>query len=312
MSHNHTIVSTKSTSRYSAIGSDIVLRETKITRLFFRPIIVENLHDRKACVKGHFIFQRKNISGNWEDYNDFLLTKLKDSEWVKLELKAGEVLKLIDGFQKQREIFEQYGIVSGEAKFTIAQGDWENILTQLSQFENKEFILQALEKIKPEDIQNLNSVIRVGELKKAVEFWEGNKDNGIDFIYQNDLTQNTALIEIKIPLTKLVSEIYRGQPGTNDIYSISKELTGAINQILNYKDEFQKGFYELAGNNNRDFSLFNPKSILIIGSLEIENMNNGQLKSFELFRHSNKDVEIITYDELFNKIKIFMSVVDKH
>ena len=86
-------------------------------------------------------------------------------------------------------------------------------------------------------------------------------------------------------------------------------MSGAINQILNYKEELQKQFYELAKNNEREFDVFNPKSIIIIGSLELEKLENGKLKSFELFRHSNKDVDIITYDELFNKIEIFLSLL---
>jgi len=86
-------------------------------------------------------------------------------------------------------------------------------------------------------------------------------------------------------------------------------LSGAINQILNYKEELQKQFYELAKNNEREFDVFNPKSIIIIGSLEFEKLENGKLKSFELFRYSNKDVDIITYDELFDKIEIFLSLL---
>ena len=86
-------------------------------------------------------------------------------------------------------------------------------------------------------------------------------------------------------------------------------MSGAINQILNYKEELQKQFYELAKNNEREFDVFNPKSIIIIGSLEFEKLENGKLKSFELFRYSNKDVDIITYDELFDKIEIFLSLL---
>lgn len=344
---------TKSTSRNSAIASDILLRETETTRLIFRPVIVENPHNKNACVRGHFIFQKKKISGNWEDYNDFSLSKLKDGEWVKLELKAGEVHSLIDEFQKLKKAYEQYGIVLGEAKFEVTQGNLESVLLQLSQFENKDVILQTLEKIKPDDLQNLNSIIGVGKFKNAVNFWKSNKNkddeafwqnffkenswiisqifsysavlfqdkayvggkgidnkggNVIDFIYQNGLTKNTALIDIKTPAKKLVSSLYRGQE-KNGVYSISNELSGAINQILNYKEELQKQFYELTKNNEREFNVFNPKSIIIIGSLELEKLENGKLKSFELFRHSNKDVDIITYDELFNKIETFLSLL---
>jgi len=119
-----------------------------------------------------------------------------------------------------------------------------------------------------------------------------------------------AILEVKIifPAKKVVSSLYRGQE-KNGVYSISNELSGAINQILNYKEELQKQFYELAKNNEKEFDVFNPKSIIIIGSLELEKLENGKLKSFELFRHSNKDVDIVTYDELFNKIETFLSLL---
>jgi hypothetical protein len=344
---------TKSTSRNSAVASDIVLRETKTTRLIFSPVIVENHHDKKACVRGHFIFQRKKVGKRWEDYNCFPLHQLKAGEQVKLELKSGEVLKLINEFQKLRKVFKQHGIALGEAKFNITQENLEDVLLKLSQLKNKESILQAFKRIKPEDLENLTSVIGVGKLRKAVEFWKNNKNkddeefwqkyfkanpwiisqvfsystvlfqdkayvggkriddkggNIIDFIYQNDLTKNTALVEIKTPAKKLVSGLYRGQ-AKNSIYSITNELTGAINQILNYKEELQKQYFNLAKNSEREFDVFNPKSIVIIGSVELEKLKNGKLKSFELFRHSNKDVEIITYDELFSKIKILLSLL---
>ena len=54
-------------------------------------------------------------------------------------------------------------------------------------------------------------------------------------------------------------------------------MSGAINQILNYKEELQKQFYELAKNNEREFDVFNPKSIIIIGSLEFEKLENCQV-----------------------------------
>ena len=51
--------------------------------------------------------------------------------------------------------------------------------------------------------------------------------NLCDFIYQNKLSQNVALIEIKTPCTELIGGQYRGT------YSFSYELSGAVNQVLN-------------------------------------------------------------------------------
>src|SRR3954452_9445016 len=87
-------IRTVSTSRATADAEPIVLRETATTRLLFRPTLVDNPKDQAAAVNGTFVHQRKKQSGAWEDYSEFPLSKLKDSEWVKLELHSGEVLRL--------------------------------------------------------------------------------------------------------------------------------------------------------------------------------------------------------------------------
>jgi hypothetical protein len=71
-----------------------VLRETDTTRLIFRPLIIENPHDSNASVRGAFVFQRKTSSSTWEDIDVPPLTRLKQDEAVKLELKSEELLKL--------------------------------------------------------------------------------------------------------------------------------------------------------------------------------------------------------------------------
>ena len=48
----------KSTSLNSALVIDILLRETKTTRLIFRPQIIENPDNPEAAIKGDFIYQR--------------------------------------------------------------------------------------------------------------------------------------------------------------------------------------------------------------------------------------------------------------
>ncbi|MCY8186083.1 DUF4263 domain-containing protein, partial [Bacillus inaquosorum] len=72
------------TSKDSAFGEDIILREKSTTRLLFRPQIINNKHNEEASVKGCFIFQKKRSSENWEDHKELDLNKLKATEWVKL------------------------------------------------------------------------------------------------------------------------------------------------------------------------------------------------------------------------------------
>lgn len=56
----------------------------------------------------------------------------------------------------------------------------------------------------------------------------------MDYTYKNNLTGNLVLVEIKKPKISLLRKKYR------NTYSISSELTGAINQLLNYKSNLKK------------------------------------------------------------------------
>jgi hypothetical protein len=83
-------------------------------------------------------------------------------------------------------------------------------------------------------------------------------------------------------------------------------LSGSINQLLSYKDTIQKDYYGLISNSQSKFELINPKCILICGNLKDSLKNEEHKSSFELFRKNLKDIEIITYDELFSKIEILL------
>ena len=71
-----------------------------------------------------------------------------------------------------------------------------------------------------------------------------------------------------------------------------------------------KEYFKLSEDNGGDsFSAFNPKCLIVIGTLESELKNNSQYKSFELFRNSMTNVEIVTYDELFQKAQDILDMI---
>ena len=83
-----------------------------------------------------------------------------------------------------------------------------------------------------------------------------------------------------------------------------KELSGAINQVLDQKDTYAKKFDSIKGENA--IQSFNPKCIILIGRLDVLDIK--QHKAFELLRSSFKDIEIITFDELFARIQLVLSI----
>lgn len=119
-------VNTSSTSRNSAIGEDIVLRETQISRLVFKPEIVRNPNNEEACVRGTFVFQKKGKLGSWEDQKKSDLRSLTASEGIRLELKAQEVLTLVKNIENYYALYDRHGIVPGEKEFVVF--DLEDLL----------------------------------------------------------------------------------------------------------------------------------------------------------------------------------------
>lgn len=125
--------------------------------------------------------------------------------------------------------------------------------------------------------------------------------NLCDFIYRNSLSQNVALIEIKTPCTEIVGSKYRGT------YSLSYELSGAVNQVLNYRDNLAKQYYPLCQNSSEHFELFSPKCIVVIG--KIASLDTDQVAAFENFRNNLSNVLIITFDELHQRVADLINVL---
>lgn len=126
-----------------------------------------------------------------------------------------------------------------------------------------------------------------------------------DFLFRNKLTKNVFIVEIKTPLKKIIDgdAPYR----MPNIFSMGKELTGGIVQVLNQRDSLQKEFYSIS---KGKFKALNPKCVLLIGRLK--GLKKEQLESFELFRSNINDCEIITYDELLARTNLVLGqFVDK-
>jgi hypothetical protein len=124
--------------------------------------------------------------------------------------------------------------------------------------------------------------------------------NVCDFIYQNKLTQNVALIEIKTPCTEIIGSSYR------DTFCLSAEMSGAINQVINYRDKLTKEYYVICNNSDSHFEMFNPKCLVLIG--RISELTKKQIATFENYRNSLSNVIVITYDEMIQRIKDLVTV----
>lgn len=125
---------------------------------------------------------------------------------------------------------------------------------------------------------------------------------------------NYVLIEIKTPQTPLLKE---GKAYRSGCYVPSEDLSGAIMQVQKTTYEFVRSKTEPRDNiKNKDGSnsseyvyKVQPKCFVVIGRLnEIVN-HEDKIKSFELYRNSLNNPEVITFDELFYRAKSIVEIL---
>jgi hypothetical protein len=133
-----------------------------------------------------------------------------------------------------------------------------------------------------------------------------------DFLFADDSTKSFAVVEIKTPGTHLVGPQHRGEGEEgydNEVYAMHTDLTGAIvqarNQIAVAVEDFQSVLGDrYLGKLNR----VHPKGVLVIGSAST--LNPKQKESFNHFRHGLHSLSVITFDELYNRLKLLFSTDD--
>ncbi len=116
----------------------------------------------------------------------------------------------------------------------------------------------------------------------------------------------TVLVEIKTPRTPLLSG---GEEIRSGAWSLSKELTDSLAQIQANTDKWS---VNSRSDENRDaleprgIYTVKPKGIVVIGCLNEVKCERNKLATFERFRQSLGGIEIITFDELYERAKFIV------
>lgn len=125
----------------------------------------------------------------------------------------------------------------------------------------------------------------------------------VDYLFSAESSQEAILIEIKTPVTKIIGSKYRG-----GVFAPSSELSGAVVQLLRYRTELVRNLRTLAEKAKHPVSAFSPKCVLLVGNAA-EQLNDADKRdSFEHYRAGLRDVEIVTYDELFRKVEVLAAL----
>jgi hypothetical protein len=115
---------------------------------------------------------------------------------------------------------------------------------------------------------------------------------------KNAGTNNVALFEIRKPTTELLQRReYRG-----GVYGPSKELSGAVAQVLDQRYQLTHAFaYHRSINRTEDIESYAVQACVIIGQTPLDDPL--RTKSFELFRNNLSGVRIVTFDELLRSVE---------
>lgn len=93
------------------------------------------------------------------------------------------------------------------------------------------------------------------------------------------------------------SKAYRG-----DLHGPHRDLTAAMAQVLDQRAQL---LHHFAAKKSQDKALADAhvssvNCIVVVGTLPTD---AAQIRSLDLFRHSSKDVSVVTFDELLEKLK---------
>ena len=124
----------------------------------------------------------------------------------------------------------------------------------------------------------------------------------VDYLLSMESSRDAILVEIKTPTTHLLGSKYRS------VYRPSSDLSGAVVQVLGYRNQLVRSLEEVTRDTSRELAVFNCPCVLLAGNGSAELDSDLKRKSFELFRSGLKDVDLVTYDELFRKLEVLASL----
>lgn len=123
-----------------------------------------------------------------------------------------------------------------------------------------------------------------------------------DFLLKNTRTHNAALVELKRPKTPLFGKEYR-----TNVFSPSAEIAGSIVQILDQRLKFVTSIPNIKHTNKiHELEAYAVECVIVAGRTPTD---PHKAASFELIRNQIKDVRIITFDELLERLLILRELL---
>ncbi len=129
-----------------------------------------------------------------------------------------------------------------------------------------------------------------------------------DFVYKNAVDDNLSLVEIKTPCAPLLGSSYRSSNVEDAVFTLSAELTGAVGQVLGYREHLENNLHTLARESEDSFCVHRPEAMVVIGCLDSLS-TKGEVGTFERFRNSLHGVQVVTFDEVLRRVEELLRIL---
>ncbi|MFM8274379.1 MAG: Shedu immune nuclease family protein [Gemmata sp.] len=248
----------------SAVVEPVVLRPGDLTRMVFKPQIVNNKQDENKPVKGHVLWQKRGKSEAGEEWADEAHTKLSHmtaGSGIKLELSTDELYLLTQAvrglygvYWKQGKRLPKTGEEFDLAEYAQAakaldtldaaaqliesagQDGFVAMLRAVASQKNTLKVIEGLSKLDMADLTEINALAGVGVLRKALAEWTANRDKPDESFWQETLTKYSFVFSqvFSAPVVVFGSKVYvggksvQGDGGKEPDFLLKNELTAHL------------------------------------------------------------------------------------
>lgn len=226
------------------------------------------------------------------------------SQFLDWLASAGNASRTVERLQRlDSSTLERLSVLTRLSELRAVLVEWEDRLDEA----DEEYWQQSLE----EHAFVLGQVVAGPLLVIKGKAYVGGKgiDNSgahlADYLAKNPMTENAVVVELKTPMSPLLeSRPYRG-----GVFAPSRDLSGAVAQVLTYRDSLMRESSDLQSKSGVVFHAFRPRGLIVAGNTATLS-DDAQVRCFELFRAELKDVSVVTYDEIVAKLRQLVDALE--
>lgn len=126
---------------------------------------------------------------------------------------------------------------------------------------------------------------------------DGRGESITDFLFRQGLTGAVAIVEIKTARTRLL----QNTPFRGTMHAAHADLCAAISQTLDQRAELTANFHARARHPSMEGTHVGHVHCLVVAGRNPETAD--MRRSLDLFRSATKDVAVVTFDELLEKLR---------